>query len=413
MRVKYSNARTSSWATPSPLAYMRPSFHCAMGWPPSAAYCKALSDVSWVTTAGGTLRTLPAAPGKIVTTGMVASFWLTGAPSKASAGAASAVAPNTNTTMVRLDIRIALFLVRAARVGHCPTDRWSNLLSIFPERARRVVSRASGPFGLALGKLLVAQFYVKGTGDRVDLDDIAVLEQPDRAADGGFRPDMADAEAAGGAGEATVGDERDLAAHALAGQRRGGLEHFPHAGPALRALVADHDDFAFAVGALLDGLESILLTVEAPGRAGEPEVGHSRDFHDRTFWRQIALQTDHTAGDGDRLVCRVHHVLVRIPFHALEVFGDRAARDSEAITVEEAIIEQRLHQKRNAANLKRVFGDITATGLQTRDIWCLFEDFGDVKQVELDAGLMRDRRQVQCSIGRATRGRNDRGRVLQ
>src|SRR3954453_2268260 len=218
MRVKYSNARTSSWATPSPLAYMRPSFHCAMGWPPSAAYCRALSEVSWGTT-GGTLRTLPAAPGKVVTTGMVASFWLTGAPSKASAGAASAVAPNTNATMVRLDVRIALFLVRAARMGHCPTDRWSNLLSIFPERARRVVSRASAPFGLALGKLLVAQFYVKGPVDRVDLDDVAVLEQGDRAADSGFRADMADTEAAGGAGEATVRDERDLATHALAGQR--------------------------------------------------------------------------------------------------------------------------------------------------------------------------------------------------
>src|SRR5205085_11528154 len=112
-------------------------------------------------------------------------------------------------------------------------------------------SRASAPFGLALGELLVAQFYVKYAGDRVDLDDIAVLKQPDRAAYGSFRADMADAEAAGGAGEAAVGDERDLAAHALAGQRRGGLEHFPHAGTALRPLVADHEDFAFAVGALL------------------------------------------------------------------------------------------------------------------------------------------------------------------
>src|SRR4051794_38677006 len=203
---------------------------------------------------------------------MVASFWLTGAPSKASAGAASAVAPNTNATMARLDVRIALFLVRAARMGYCPTDRWSNLLSILPERTRRVVSRASAPFGLALGELLVAQFYVKGTCDRVDLDDVAILEQPDRAADGGFRPNMADAEAAGGAGEAAVGDERDLAAHALARQRRGGLEHFAHAGTALGALVADHDDLAFPVGAVLDSLKGVLLPVEASRRTGEPQV---------------------------------------------------------------------------------------------------------------------------------------------
>ena len=58
--------------------------------------------------------------------------------------------------MTRLDVRIALFLVRAARMGHCPTDRWSNLLSIFPERTRRMVSRARAPFGFALGELGVA-----------------------------------------------------------------------------------------------------------------------------------------------------------------------------------------------------------------------------------------------------------------
>src|SRR5690242_9518407 len=135
---------------------------------------------------------------------MVASFGLTGAPSKASAGAASAVAPNTNATMVRLDVRIALLLVRATRMGHCPIDRWPNLLSVFPERTRRMVCRARAPFGLALSELGVAQFYVKDTGDRVDLDDVAVLQQCDRTADGSLGADMADAEAAGGAGETAV-----------------------------------------------------------------------------------------------------------------------------------------------------------------------------------------------------------------
>src|SRR5689334_23374271 len=132
---------------------------------------------------------------------MVASLLLAGEPSKANAGMASALAPNANATMARLDVRIALFLVRAARMGYCPSDRWSNLLSILPKRTRRVVSRASAPFGLALSQLSVTQFYVKGTGVGVDLDDVAVLEQPDRAANGRLRADMADAEAAGGAGE--------------------------------------------------------------------------------------------------------------------------------------------------------------------------------------------------------------------
>jgi hypothetical protein len=69
----------------------------------------------------------------------------------------------------------------------------------------------------------------------VDLDDVAVLQQRDRAADRRLRPDMADAEAAGRAGEAAVGDQRDLAAHALAVERRRGRQHLAHAGAALAA----------------------------------------------------------------------------------------------------------------------------------------------------------------------------------
>src|ERR1051325_1216490 len=42
--LKYSKARRSSCATPSPSAYIRPSFHCATGWPPSAAYCSEVSE---------------------------------------------------------------------------------------------------------------------------------------------------------------------------------------------------------------------------------------------------------------------------------------------------------------------------------------------------------------------------------
>src|SRR5207237_9662686 len=123
-----------------------------------------------------------------------------------------------------------------------------------------------------------------------------------------------------------------------------------HAGTAARPLVADHDDLALLVGALLDRLEGILFAIEAAGRTGKFQLRHARDLHDRTLRREITLQPDHTACDGDRFAGGPHHILVRIPFHALEVFGDRTARDGDAISVEVAIVEQRLHQKRYAAN---------------------------------------------------------------
>ena len=79
-----------------------------------------------------------------------------------------------------------------------------------------------------------------------------------------------------------------------------------------------------------------------------------------------------------------------------------------AVAVQEAVIEQRFHQQRNTASFEHVLGDITAARFQIRDIWCPFEDFGDVEQVELDAAFMRDRRQMQRRIGRAA-GRGDHG----
>src|SRR3546814_19677534 len=75
----------------------------------------------------------------------------------------------------------------------------------------------------------------------IDGDDVAVLEQADRAADRRLRPDVADAEAARGAGEAPVGDQRHLVAHALAVDRRGSGQQLAHAGAALGARVAGDD----------------------------------------------------------------------------------------------------------------------------------------------------------------------------
>ncbi len=47
MRLKYWKARSSSRGTPSPVAYMRPSFHCASAWPCSAAYSSEDSALSF------------------------------------------------------------------------------------------------------------------------------------------------------------------------------------------------------------------------------------------------------------------------------------------------------------------------------------------------------------------------------
>src|SRR5580704_18101461 len=130
IRLKYSKARRSSWVTPSPSAYIRPNFHWATGWPPSAAYCSALNEVSDVDD-GTAFFSAAAAPGWAETTG-IAESWLAGAPSKANA--ATGAAASINTKMIRSDIRITLFLMRCARMGDGAIHCWSYLLGIFPQR---------------------------------------------------------------------------------------------------------------------------------------------------------------------------------------------------------------------------------------------------------------------------------------
>ena len=74
-----------------------------------------------------------AAPGWAETTGIAVSG-LTGAPSKANPWVAIGVAPKINARMIRLDVRITLFLVRTARMGYRAIHRRPNLLGIFPKR---------------------------------------------------------------------------------------------------------------------------------------------------------------------------------------------------------------------------------------------------------------------------------------
>src|ERR1700716_383522 len=131
MRLKYSNARRSFWVTPSPSAYIRPNFHCATGWPPSAAYCNEVSEVSGAGE-GIAFFNAATAPGWADTTGIATSLF-DGAPSKANPGVATGMAPKINAKTIRSDIRITLFLVRPARMGNRAAYRRPDLLGVFPE----------------------------------------------------------------------------------------------------------------------------------------------------------------------------------------------------------------------------------------------------------------------------------------
>src|SRR5215469_14813810 len=178
-----------------------------------------------------------------------------------------------------LDIGVYMGLRFASRMGDGALLGVAHRLGVAPERPRLVVMAARLPRLAALGQLALAEIDLERALLGVEADDVAVLQQADRAAHRRLRPDMADAEAAGGTGEAAVGDERHLVAQALAVDRRRGRQHLAHAGAAARPLVADDDDIALLVLVIAHRLEGVLLAVEAERLAGELQGLHASDLH--------------------------------------------------------------------------------------------------------------------------------------
>src|SRR5215831_2367767 len=104
-------------------------------------------------------------------------------------------------------------------MGNGPKMSRPDKLRIFPDCAGIVVGLARLPDGTSSGQLAIRQHDVDRALFSVDHDRIAVLQQPDRAANRRLRTNMADAEAACGTGEAPVGYQRHLLAHTLAVDR--------------------------------------------------------------------------------------------------------------------------------------------------------------------------------------------------
>src|ERR1035437_10901669 len=124
--------------------------------------------------------------------------------------AATRPAPITTACNRNSDIRIARLLARSAGMGARAFDGRPYLLGVFPQITGAEFGLTRLPLALALGQFVGRKLDVQGAFLGIELDDVAVAQQRNRPAQCRFRSDMADAEAAGGAGAAAVGDQRDL-----------------------------------------------------------------------------------------------------------------------------------------------------------------------------------------------------------
>src|SRR3974390_2856598 len=170
---------------------MRPSLHCASGWPCSAAYC---SEFSALAVSPDFSNIVPERNASIAEVGeAAANRSLDFEPSNATAGTASRAAPISAAPRKVSTVRITLFLGRAARMGHRAFDGRPDLFGGFsqiPGCARWVLPGL--PSLSALRQFHVGQLHIQNSAHGIDLNDVAVTDKPDRTAHRGFGPDMAD-----------------------------------------------------------------------------------------------------------------------------------------------------------------------------------------------------------------------------
>ncbi len=163
-----------------------------------------------------------------------------------------------------------------------------------------------------------------------------------------------------------------------------------------------------------DRLQRVLLGIEDARRAGEFLTLLAGDLPDAAERREVAVEHHKMAALLDRVVEAVDHILVlRVRLHVLEIFREGLAGHGQAIAVEQALVEEHLHQRRHAANGHERSHDILAARLQVGQHRHAFTDAGEVVDGQFHARRVRDSEKVQHCVGRAAE-RDDHGdRVLE
>ncbi|CRK45441.1 hypothetical protein BN1723_006607 [Verticillium longisporum] len=344
------------------------------------------------------------------------------------------------------------------------------------EGALCVLERGRLPVGPAAGHLGLGHVRVDDAPLGVNGDDVAVLDETDGAALLGLGHNVADEEAVAAAGEAAVGQQRDVLAEAGAHDGRARLEHLGHAGPALGALVADDDDrlvALFYVAGLERGDKVVLVVVDArlaredeallardlaDGAAGrelaaqdlnvapddddrlfalfnvaglergdevvlvvvdarlarEDEALLARDLADGAAGRELAAQDLNVARRLDGLAQRADDLLVGGKVgEGVDVLGHGLARDGDALAVEDALLEEELEEGRRAADAVHVGHDKLARGLEVGEEGGPVGDGLEVLDGELDADAVGNGEQVEDGVGAAAENVDDDHGVLK
>ena len=220
---------------------------------------------------------------------------------------------------------------------------------------------------------------------------------------------MADARAARCAAETAVRDERHAVAEPHAHDSRGRVQHLAHTGAALRTLIADDNDVARYDLARVDGRLRVLLALKHACRAFMHKHlrQNGRTLYNAALRRKITAQHGDAAGLTVRILDGTDNVVVQV--HAiLDVLADGLAGHGYAVRVQQTLFAQLVHHSVHAARFVKLFNVRSARRCQMAQVRGLFADPVCDVEVDLDAALVRDGRQMQHTVRGAAECHIDR-----
>jgi hypothetical protein len=278
-------------------------------------------------------------------------------------------------------------------------------LGVLVQRALGVLERLGLKLLTALLEDALIDQEVEEALLSVDDDGVAITDEADGAALLGLGDDVADQESVGATGEAAVGDQGNVLAETRAHDGGGGLQHLDHSRSTLGTLVADHHHRLLALLdlAALERLDEGVFAVEGARLTLEAQALLARDLTDGSAGSQGAAQDLDVAGRLDGVAERADDLLRgREALDLLEVLGERLAGNGHDGAVDEVVLEQVLEQRGSATDALDVGHDVLARGLEVGQEGRAVRGRLEVVDGERDANAVRNRDQVQYSVGGAS-----------
>ena len=271
------------------------------------------------------------------------------------------------------------------------------------------------PGGAAGGEVFVADVEVQFPVGDVEGDEVAILDEGEGAADGGFGGDVEGAGAVGGAGHAAVG-EADHVAHALEDEffRDGELAPFGHAGSADGAGVAEDEDGVRGDVEVhvFDGGFHVGVGVEDEGGAGVgAEVrGGGGVFDDGAVGAEVAAEDGGAAVGLERVGQGADDVGV-VGDGGGDVFAEGFAGDGGDVGMEEVL--HAVEEGGEAAGEEEFFHEVLAGGAEVGEEGDAAGDFVELVEGEFDAEASGHGDEVDDGVGGAAEGHVDGDGVLE